>query len=206
MEYSLSLALFDFVPIIAFLAGSYFLVRIAIQHRGTACGRMMMAGTGLIFTGGFLKASWKLLYVIGVGDYQLMSQAQFVLLSIGFAGMLVSLSYLARNLVKGEVLGSVAMISTWKIPFLTVMTLCSLGAHGILSYLSFRKRAPLAGGLFILAILCMLGMSGMASSLEQTVANQWLEEGINSIGQISFAFGSFLLFRICSKQPVAEIG
>jgi hypothetical protein len=205
MEYSLSLALFDFVPILAFLVGAYFLVRIAVQHRGTPCGRMMLAGTGLVFTGGFLKASWKILYVLDVGDFQFMSEAQFILLSIGFTGMLVAVSYLARSLARGETLGAALMISTWKIPFLTIMTICSLGAHGILSFISFKKKAPLAGTLFILAILCMLGMSGMASSLEQTVANQWLEEGVNSVGQISFAVGSYLLYKVCRREKVVGI-
>ena len=97
MEYSLGLAALDFVPIFAFLTGAYFLVKIAILHRGKPCGKMMMAGTGLVFTGGFLKASWKLLYVLDIADIQLMSEAQFVLLAIGFTGMLVSLSYLARS-------------------------------------------------------------------------------------------------------------
>ena len=97
------------------------------------------------------------------------------------------------------------MISTWKIPFLTVMTLTSLGAYGLLAYISFKKKVPLAASLFILALICMLGMSGMASSLEQTVANQWLEEGVNSLGQISFAVASYLLYRVCRRQTVVEI-
>jgi hypothetical protein len=166
---------------------------------------MMMAGTLLIFTGGFLKASWKLLYVLDIADITLMSEAQFVLLAIGFTGMLVALSYLARSFNQEGKLGAALLISTWKIPFLTVMTLCSLGAHGLLTYISFKKKVPLAASLFILALVCMLAMSGMASSLEQTVANQWLEEGVNSLGQISFAVGSYLLYRVCRRQPAEEI-
>jgi hypothetical protein len=45
----------------------------------------------------------------------------------------------------------------------------------------------------------------MASSLEQTVANQWLEEGVNSLGQISFAVGSYLLYRVCRREPTIEV-
>jgi hypothetical protein len=202
MEYSLGLAILDFVPILAFLAGAYFLVKIAILHRGTACGRMMLAGTGLVFTGGFLKASWKLLYVLDVADIRLMSEAQFVLLAIGFTGMLVALSYLARSFNQEGKLGSALLISTWKIPFLTVMTLCSLGAHGLLAYIGFKKKDNPAAVLFILATVCMLAMSGLASGAEQTVAMQWIEESINSLGQLSFAFGSYLLYRTCRKTPV----
>lgn len=202
MVYSLGLAVLDFVPIFAFLVGAYFLVRIALEHRGTACGRMMLAGTILVFTGGFLKASWKLLYVLDIADIKLMSEAQFVLLAVGFAGMLVALSYLARSINQEAKLGSVLLISTWKIPFLTVMTLCSLGAHGLLAYIGFRKKDHRAAALFILATICMLLMSGLASGAEQTVAIQWIEESINSLGQVSFALGSYLLYRTCQRTGV----
>lgn len=202
MEYSLGLAVLDFVPIFAFLVGAYFLVKIAILHRGSACGKMMLAGTGLVFTGGFLKASWKLLYVLDIADIQLMSEAQFVLLAIGFTGMLVSLSYLARSFNQEAKLGSALLMATWKIPFLTVMTLCSLGAHGVLAYIGFKKKDFLAAALFILVMVCMLAMSGLASGAEQTVTMQWIEESINSVGQLSFALGSYLLYRTCKRTPV----
>ena len=45
MTYTLGLVLLDFVPIFAFLIGAYFLVKIAVLHRGSPCGRMMLAGS-----------------------------------------------------------------------------------------------------------------------------------------------------------------
>jgi hypothetical protein len=113
---------------------------------------------------------------------------------------------LSRSLKATASGGSVMAIAVWKIPLLAVMTICSLGAQGILVYISFQKKAKLAAAFFILAILCMLGMSGMASGSEQTVATQWIEESINSIGQIGFALGSYLLYRRCQTEelPVSE--
>lgn len=206
MEYTLGLSLLDFVPTIAFLVGAYFLVKISLKFRGTPCGRMMMAGTLLVFAGGFLKASWKLLYTLDIADLWLLSELQFVFLSIGFLGMLVAVIMLSRSLKVSASGGSVMAIAVWKIPLLAVMTLCSLGAQGILVYISFQKKAKLAAAFFILAVLCMLGMSGMASGSEQTVATQWIEESINSIGQIGFALGSYLLYKRCltEDQPVGE--
>lgn len=68
--YPISLVLLDFVPTIAFLIGAYYLVRMTLMLRGTPCGRMAMAGAVLVFSGGFLKATWKLLYATQAGDYQ----------------------------------------------------------------------------------------------------------------------------------------
>ncbi|MBN1178656.1 MAG: hypothetical protein JXD18_05560 [Anaerolineae bacterium] len=196
MEYSLGLCLLDFLPNLAFLVGAYFLVRTAQLVQGRRCTRLMMAGALLVFLGGTLKAVWKLLYTTGVGDLRICSEAQFVLLAPGFLGLLLSTIMLARRGRSDAATGSpiVLGMAAWKIPFLIVMTLCSIGAYGVLTTIAFRRGARLAGALFIVAVLCLFAMSGMASG-EQTVARQWIEEGINSAGQIAFAAGSFLLYR-----------
>lgn len=198
MEYSLGLALFDFVPVFAFLIAAYFLVRITLLARGKPCGRMMMAGTLLIFAGGFLKVIWKLLFTLEIADIKIFSEAQFVILAFGFLAMVVAVILITRGDKAGG--GTVLAMAPWKIPFLAVMTICSLGAQGILTYISFKKGAKLAAVMFIIAVLCMLGMSGMASSMEQTITNQWIEESINSIGQISLAIGSFLLYQVFKNE------
>ncbi len=194
MEYTLGLALTDYIPNLAFLIGSLFLVRTVILARGKPCSRMCMAGSLLVFSGGILKATWKLVYTLGIADIQWMSQIQFILLAPGFLALLVTAIMLARTKPLKAPAITLA-IAPWKIPLLAIMTLSSLGAQGILTFISFKRKVPLAASLFIVAVLCMLGMSGMASGSEQTVATQWIEEIMNSIGQISFAVACWLLYR-----------
>ncbi len=194
--YPLALALFDFVPNLAFLTGAYFLVKLVRRERGSRCARMLMAGTALIFLGGTLKAVWKLLYTLQLADVQLLSTQQFVLSGVGFLAMLVAIILLARGLRtrgKPRMPGMLAL-APWKIPFLAVMTISSLGAGGILAYIAFRRRAWLSGVLFAVFVISLLGMAGMSSGT-QTVARQWLEEAVNSIGQISFAVAAYGLYR-----------
>ncbi|MDX9956408.1 MAG: hypothetical protein RBT75_20095 [Anaerolineae bacterium] len=191
--YTVGMALFDFIPNIAFLVGAFFLVKLSLLLRGKPCARMLMAGTALVFLGGTLKAAWKLLYAAGIADIQIFSQAQFVLLAPGFLGMLISVVLLARE-QRRKGTAPLYLIAPWKIPLLAVMTLASLGAQGILVYVAFRRGARVAAYAFIIAVLCMLGMSGMASG-SQTVARQWIEQSINAVGQIAFATGSYLLYR-----------
>jgi hypothetical protein len=193
--YPLSLAIFDFLPTLAFLVGAFFLVRIAMLCRGKPTGRMVMAGTLLVFLGGFLKATWKLLYSANVADVQWMSQGQFVFSAFGFLGMCVAVIYMVRGLRKTNASGSAVMaMAVWKLPFLFVMTLASLGASGILTYISFRRKAIPAAIGFIICVLGLLGMGAMASA-EQTISMQWVEEVINAIGQLGFMFGCILLYR-----------
>ena len=194
--YPLSLAVFDFLPTLIFLTGAYFLVRIGLLCRGKPTGRMIMAGTLLVFLGGFLKATWKLLYAAEVADIQWMSQGQFVLSAIGFLGMCVAVILMARGRKKTDIAkaGPVLAMAAWKIPFLFVMTVASLGAEGILASMAFRRKATLAAAGFIIGVLGILAMGGLASA-EQTLAMQWVEESVNAVGQLGFMTGCIFLHR-----------
>ena len=190
--YTLGLSLLDFLPNLAFLVNAYFMIRmVRLKNRALELVAMI-TGTSLVFLGGLLKAVWKLLYTVGLGDFQFLSEIQFILITPGFLAMLMSLVLFARQKkeTKGAIIHSIA---PWKIPFIAVLTLSSLGVLGILAYLAYRRKAYTAAVLFVVAVTCMLGMAGMASG-EQTVARQWIEEGINSLGQICWAVGSYLLY------------
>ncbi len=195
----LLLALFDFVPVLAFLIGAYFLVRIALVVRDKTCATLALIGLVLVFTGGFLKAFWKLQTTTGGADIRWMSDAQFVLHAPGFLALLLAVLLLLRQQKKNTNPVVIAM-AAWKIPFLVVMTITSLAAQGILAFISFRRKAFLAGVLFILAFLGLLAMGGMASG-EQTLSRQWIEESVNAFTQIAFASGSGLLYQNYKTNP-----
>jgi hypothetical protein len=191
--YTLGLALLDFVPNLLFLIGAYFLVNLANQVSGKLPGRTMAIGTGLIILGGILKASWKLLYALHIADIQLFNQALFVLQAPGFALMFFSVILILRSTIQKHT--DAVAIALWKIPLLAIITLASLGSYGILAFLSFRRGIKFAAWCYILTIIFVLGMSGMAGGADQSIRMQWVEEGINSIGQLVFALGSWSLYR-----------
>ncbi|MGD9047490.1 MAG: hypothetical protein PVF77_05520 [Anaerolineae bacterium] len=190
--YSLGLSLLDFVPNLAFLVGAYYLVRLVRLTSSTLSLVLMIAGSFLVLLGGTTKALWKLLYTLGIGDYWLLGELQFMLLAPGFLAMLVSLVLVLRQERKRWETALVAM-APWKIPLLATMTLSSFGVYGILSYMALWRKARLAAGMYILTILCTLGMAGLAGG-EQSVTRQWIEEGINTLAQVAFALGSYLLY------------
>lgn len=201
----LYLALFDFVPNLAFLIGAYYLVKIVFLVRGKACGSLAVAGTGLILLGGLLQAAWKLLYVTETADLRLMSNLQFVLLAPGFLAVLVAVVLLIKRPPKSKCLPALFIVS-WKLPFLIIMAITSLASQGMLAYISIRRRSYWAAVGFCIAFICLLGMSGMAGG-DQSISQQWIEESVNTIGQSAFAFGSFFLHRnymafCCPKEEV----
>lgn len=194
----LTLALVDFIPSIAFAVGAYFLIRLVLRECGKPCTYLMIAGSALVFLAGFFKAAWKSLYVTNTADLRLLSEMQFALLAPGFLLMLIGVVWFSRS---GKVTSPPLLaMAPWKLPFLAVMVLCSLGMHGILTYISFQRHMKLAAAGFIVAFICVLGMGGMASG-EQTVMMQWIEESINSIGQIGFGIGCYLLYHQSIHKP-----
>lgn len=194
--YPLALASFDFVPVAFFLTGATFLVRSAIRMCGLRCGRLAIVGSLLVFMGGFLKAIWKLLFTIGVGDFQFLSESQFLLVAPGFLILLIVVFMMARRERVEEKTNAVLIpaISTWKIPLLIIMTLASMGVQGILTFLAFRRNAKLAAVGFIVAFLSLVGMGALASG-EQTLSMQWIAQSVNSVGQLGFMVGSVAFFH-----------
>jgi hypothetical protein len=193
--YPLALAVFDFVPVIFFLIGAICLARIATRMCGMRCRHMAIMGSLLIFLGGFLKVLWKLLVATGAGDFQLMSEIQFALVAPGFVLLLIVVIWMARSEGK-QVKGKDTLIpatAVWKIPLLIFMTLASMGVMGILTFIAFRHKVKIAAVGFIVAFLCLVGMGAMVSG-EQTLARQWIEQSINSLGQLGFMIGTIFLF------------
>jgi hypothetical protein len=196
---SLALCLFDFVPNLAFLAGTYFLFRITRLLGDRRSTSLVATGACLVFAGGMFKAGWKLMCTIGLPDVRVLSEAQFLLMAAGFLALFVGILPLvsSRQLQPEERAGTALLVmAVWKIPLLAIMTVCSVGTYSALGYLSLKSGARFPAVLFSLAVIALLVMSGMAR-MEQTIARQWIQEGVNSFGQISFAVGNYVLYRSC---------
>jgi hypothetical protein len=191
--YSLSIAIFDFVPVFCFLIGALFLSRLFLLIRNNIYGWLTIFGGILIFLGGALQASWKLLMSLQIANLQWMSQGQFVFMALGYFLLLITSISLIKTTRKMTQTPLTAM-AAWKIPFLLVMTLASLGTYGILTYVALRRRLGIAAFGFLFALLGVILLGGMANPL-QTIRMQWIEQSINSMANLGFATGSFILFR-----------
>ena len=199
-NYTLSLALVDYLPSIAFGVGAYFLTRFGYSIKGKLGSGIMALGSCLVFIGGLSKATWKLLLVLYELDSRLFDDSLFILQAPGFCLMLIASITITRSrYIKSNKLPVIAL---WKVPLLAVVTISSLGMYGTLASYSYRNHLRTAGWFFVLTIIIVLGMSGMASWGDQTIVRQWIEEGINTIGQLSFAMGSIILFINSEKVHI----
>jgi len=157
----------------------------------------MLSGSILVFSGGLLKAIWKLLFTLGVGDYIFLSESQFILLAPGFIMMLMS----ASGMLEKKQTKTLAAMATWKIPFLAIMTIGSSGLHTVLILIASRKKLRSAMFAFLVSILSTFLMARMAS-MTQSIQQQWVEQGVNSLGQTAFATGSYLLYASSNREKI----
>lgn len=190
---SLGFACLNLLPVLFFLVGGYHLAKLAVITLKDSLSRVFISGVSLIFLGGATKAAWKLLYAAKIADVQWVSELQFVFMALGYLGTLIPLLTLVRSENQDKTL-PVYSIALWKIPFLIIMTLACLGSYAALAVIAFRRHLRLSAAGFIVA-LTGVSLMGFLASQPQTLSLQWIELGINSGTNISFAISSYWLLR-----------
>ena len=197
-QFSIPMALADYLPVLFFGWAALLLQKdLYPKMNGTAFG-LFSAGTIDVFAAGFLKATWKLLYAAGICDFEILNHMMMPLQSIGFlmagVGLILMLS---RKRCTPAV---VPPVFGGSIVFIVLMSL-GLGAIcTCLSIVAVRMKKKSAMVLFILCFLvsmCMGALSGLDFS--QAWAN-WLEQGINTLGQGCLLAGTVVLHKAGLKD------
>ena len=80
--YSLGMAYYDFVPVVFFLIGGFFLIKICLFAHQKYLTWLMTVGIIFIGLGGAFQATWKLLYIAGIANVVWMKNMQFIFMSI----------------------------------------------------------------------------------------------------------------------------
>ncbi len=142
-EYSIALALVDFIPTIFFPIGAYFFQKFFKKQNDVKSQILWIIGGLLVFIGGFFKAIWKLNMAITQINILFLSDSLFVFQSIGFTCLFIGTLLFIRsqskktNIPKSTPLTALAV---WKIPFMAIQTLTCIGTYGLLINYSFKKK------------------------------------------------------------------
>ncbi|MGW1771409.1 hypothetical protein [Streptomyces sp. NPDC002104] len=199
LDYPLSLALEDFVPVILTGAAATLLIGPLRAHSASA-GRTATAGAFLVFLGGLSKAAWKLLVALDGPDIHVLNKALFPCLSAGFLLLAHALLTLPAG---GErepqpvrrtpplwgfgaawaATGAAGLLLTSTAPHM-VLTIVAVTVCAVRLILLARSHgdspAAAAGGLWITG---MYVLGPLASRPDQSVALQWLEQSANTLTQ-----------------------
>ncbi len=229
MEYTIGLALEDFIPVILSSIGLYITSQM-VRRIDAQLGQMAQLGWLFVSLGGLLKATWKLVMAVTNAQTNLawLDKGMFIWMAAGFTLLAFALWYTAeimmnegqmpvpRRLWLGPaiVLGLAAVavfatgfpdlsVNTWRFILLGITTIGNVVTAVLLIQKSRRLGINLAALLFLVNIIIVFILSGMARIPTQTIPLQWTEQLLNTLSQSAFVYAAWLLAqRVAAKVVV----
>ncbi len=194
MEFTIPMALADYVPVICFSIAAVILIRSLYKKMSVAAFALFATGMFNVACAGALKATYKLLYAANVCDFQPLNAMFFPVQSIGF--LLAGIGMLLMILQKKTALTAAApALFTGTFVFVGLMV-AGLGVlDTVLCILCNKLKKNWVMALFILSFICSLGMGYLSSKDFAEAALNWIAECVNIVGQGSFLAGVLLLDR-----------
>lgn len=195
-EFTVSMALVDFIPVVFFLIGAIMLQRDLYSKMSKGAFTLFAAGTIDVICAGGLKALYKLLYALGVCDFQPLSQMFFPVQSIGFllAGIGI-VALLVHPQGNTKLLAAAPVLWSGTMLFVSFMVL-GLGCMDVgLMIMAKRIGKKAAIPVYIFSFICCLMMGYLSSRSFDKAALNWVAEGINVIGQGLFCLGAVMLHK-----------
>ena len=193
-EFSVLMGLADFVPVALFAVSMVLMQRDLYNKMPKYAFACFAAGTINILIAGFLKAAWKLLYAAGLCDFLVLNTMFLPTQSLGFllAGLGILIMMGQRKKV---MLAAAPPLFSGTFLFVGMMVL-GLGAIcGSLAVLAVRMKKKALVPVFFLCFLCYMSMGYLASRDSASVAMNWIEQGVNTLGQILLLWGVLSLHR-----------
>lgn len=196
-EFSVVMALVDFLPVILFCSGSIIFQRIMYDKMSKGQFALFAAGTVDVTMAGVCKALYKLLYGAGICDFYPLNNVFFPVQSFGFllAGLGAIFMVLRRKdkFMLKSVVAPVSFSGTFF--FVTLMCL-GLGCMNVgLAIQASRDNRKKTIPFFVIAFICSLCMGYLSSKDFDKAIFNWIGEFVNIIGQ-----GSFLVAAIIYKK------
>ena len=201
-DFSISMALVDYIPVICFAIASVILLRDLYNKMSKGAFALCAAGVIDVAIAGALKATWKLLYAAGVCNFEALDAMFFPVQSIGF--LLAGVGLLALICYKqGEGTHYAAVPPVFSGTFVFVgLMVAGLGVMDVvLCILSAKLKKPALIAVFAVSFVCSLCMGYLSSQDFAQASMNWIAEGVNVVGQGTLLLGAYLLH----KNGLAEL-
>ena len=182
--YTVPMALTDYIPVVLFGISALQLCR-DLKNKMTK-GVFVTLGIGAIvaFLAGFFKATYKLLIAAGVGEIALLNDSFLPLQSSGL--LLTGLALVLMLALRKK---SAALMAPMTMGFISMMVIGLGGMCASLSVVSAKMKKKILIPVFILCFFCYMGMGYLASKKDGSAASNWIEQGVNTLGQILLLCG-----------------
>ena len=199
-NFTVSMALMDYVPVIFFGVTAVLLLRDLYNKMSKGAYTMLAAGSVNVFTAGFSKATWKLLYAANICDFVALEELFMPVNSLGLLLVGISLVLMVAAKKKTAALSVAPVPFVSSMPFIMMMVLGLGGMCTGLSIVSAKmKKAPVMI-LFILSFVCAMGMGYMSSQDSTQSWVNWVEQSINTVSQLCLMLGVIVLHKAGLKE------
>ena len=195
-DFSVSMAIVDNIPVILFAIASVILQRDLYNKMSKGAFALFAGGTIFVTCAGSLKATWKLLYALGVCDFEALNAMFFPTQSIGFllAGIGI-LAMICHKQTESAAFAVAPPVFSGTFVFVGLMV-AGLGIMDVvLCVLSAKLKKPALIALFVLSFVCSLCMGYLSSQDFAEASMNWIAEGVNVVGQGSLLVGAILLHK-----------
>ena len=198
-NFTIPMALMDFVPVVFFGITAILLLRDMYNKMAKGAYALLAAGSVNVFLAGFCKALWKLLYAANICDFVALEEMFMPVNSLGL--LFVGLGMIMMICQKKRVMLSVAPpVFASSMPFIAMMV---LGLGGMCTGLSIvaakMKKVPVMI-LFILSFVCAMSMGYMSSQDSTLSWVNWVEQSINAVSQLCLMLGTIALHKAGLKD------
>ena len=201
-DFSVSMALVDYIPVFCFAAAAVILLRDLYNKMSKGAFALFSAGVINVTVAGALKATWKLLYAAGVCDFKSLDAMFFPVQSIGFllAGIGI-LAMLTHRQTKATAMAVAPPLFAGTFVFVGLMVIGLGILDAVLCILAARLKKPALIAVFAVSFVCSLGMGYLSSQDFAQASMNWIAEGVNIVGQSTLLLGVILLH----KNGLAEL-
>ena len=192
--YSIPMAIVDFLPVLFYFLAAWLIARDLYNKTSKTAFSFLAAGSLMVFIGGAFKALWKLLFCFGI-NYPFFYACFFPMQAPGFCLYLAGLIMTLKGAKKAG-LNVVATTVTSSMPLLMFQTLGSIGSLVCMCIIAKKMKQTRAIALFVLSVICILGMGYLAATLDSSLSwANWVEQGVNALGQLVFYLGVLVLHK-----------
>ncbi len=186
-EFSIPMALFDYIPVVLFFLGTDMVAKDLKHSMNSFTYTAFRIGTILVFLAGALKATYKLLYAAGIGDFTWMSSQFFSNEAFGFLIAGIALTLFTTR-AKGRLH---AFLPTMALVGIMVVGVGAMNAS--LANIASRMKKKSAVICFIVSFFLDIGMGYLSSKNFDQAYMNWVAEIVNLAGQVLFWYGCKIL-------------
>ncbi len=199
-NFTIPMALMDFVPVIFFGVSAVLLLRDLYNKMGKAAYTLLAAGGVNVFLAGFCKALWKLLYAANICDFVALEEMFMPVNSLGLLFVGIGLILMVAQKKKSAALSVAPPVFASSMPFIMMMVLGLGGMCTALSIVAAKMKKGAVMILFIASFVCAMAMGYMSSQDSTQAWVNWAEQSINCVSQGCLMAGVILLHKKGLKE------